>query len=327
MLGVGVTSRLSNDVSWTRYKELVWLIVAWINIPFMFVGGVPGGANPLAVFAIITCVTLIAIVGKHSIWRKVVVWSAIGILSINLFSLLSPAFLSPSLNRWTENKKNEVVNVLDKDSLKSEKESGIFAKTNAKTTAYNKDYQPVHQFEAGDMVMVLDTKGATADKNGEGAAHVMWANPAGDFVAGNTGYIPTRTLDWDWQKAKASPTPTPAPPTTVVYVPQPAPVVVQKTVVQPVAAQKEIWNLRCYQNNQLLEQNVSVLKSESGIIMEATVGGTIFRGILHGNSYEGKMEGGGSNNGSFSIQFISSQEAVGSWIIDQPVNFTMKRLS
>lgn len=136
----------------------------------------------------------------------------------------SSPMIKDSADRRVTTIEQSITNALDKSSLKSELESGIFAKVRTPTTAYTSSapYTPLHQFTVGDMVLVLDTKGAKADKSGEGGVHVMWANPAGDFVAGNTGYIPTRTLDWDWQNwsKKDSPEKPVAPPAKKVVVQQ-----------------------------------------------------------------------------------------------------------
>jgi hypothetical protein len=74
---------------WQDFTNAVWLTVAWINIPFMYIGGVPAGANPFAVIAILSTITIISLISKKTIWRKVVMWSAVVILSVNLLTLIS----------------------------------------------------------------------------------------------------------------------------------------------------------------------------------------------------------------------------------------------
>lgn len=88
LLGVGVANLLAKDPLWAKYKELLWLTVAWINIPFMYIGGIPAGANPFAVFAIIVTITIFSAISEKSIWKKVVRLSTVIILGINLLSLI-----------------------------------------------------------------------------------------------------------------------------------------------------------------------------------------------------------------------------------------------
>jgi hypothetical protein len=87
---------------WESYKNLLWLTVAWINIPFMYIGGVPAGANPFAVFAIISTVTIISIVGTKPMWRRIVMISASIILAINLYSLAAPTIKDVSAKVQTK---------------------------------------------------------------------------------------------------------------------------------------------------------------------------------------------------------------------------------
>lgn len=263
------------------------------------------------------------------IWGRLAQFSlwALTPIVLTAFILLCVGVWSPTIkgsaNRQGENVKQELANSLDKNSLKSEKESGIFAKISTKTTAYNMKYQPLHQFAVGDTVLVLDTKALPADKKGEGAVHVMWANSIGDFVDSNTGYIPTRTLDWDWQKS----TPVPAP--QIVYVPQPTPVVTQETIVQPVS-QKEIWILRFTVNDKPFKVTLSGTRTDSEITLSESGenGEVVLHGTLKGNCYVGTMTGSPDGDGTFSFQILPDQQnAIGSWTINETITFKAKRLS
>lgn len=95
----------TNDPSreiWKRYKKLVLMIIAWINIPFMFIGGIPAGANPFAIFTILSTIIVISIISKKSRWKEIVAFLAIVLLIGSLASLIpavSKALHADALDR------------------------------------------------------------------------------------------------------------------------------------------------------------------------------------------------------------------------------------
>lgn len=139
--------------------------------------------------------------------RQWVVLPAVGGLSVFLigcliwwvFGNISPRGQS-SLERSASNKAEETWNGLDKSSLQSESESGIFARVNKGTRVYNSKNQPFSSLKEGDMVLVLNTEGEKKSKESEGKIFIMLPNDDGEFIGGKRGYIPSRIIDWDWKK-------------------------------------------------------------------------------------------------------------------------------
>ncbi len=115
-----------------------------------------------------------------------------------VFGNLSPQ-LQTSIGRSGGNKVGEIANSLDKGSMKSEPEMGIFAKVLEDSQIYNNSRQPVFSVQKGSTVLVKDLNGQKADVDSEGMTKVMLPNRNGDFQQGNEGWIPTRKLDWNWQ--------------------------------------------------------------------------------------------------------------------------------
>jgi hypothetical protein len=110
--------------------------------------------------------------------------------------------VSPRFHRWAENRMEETGNGLNKGSLQSEPEAGVFAKVTKKTEAYNKHDQAFRTVEEGTTVRVLDLKGKRTTIDSEGKTHVMFPNKHGDFVGGDDGWIPSRVIDWNGEKSK-----------------------------------------------------------------------------------------------------------------------------
>lgn len=128
---------------------------------------------------------------------KVLLSIALLVATVNLgIGLWSPT-VKQSADRSSGNFKQVIANFLDKCSLKSESESGIFAViTEDKAVLYNDISQVVvENIPKGTPVKVVDLKGEPAAPRFEGMTKVMLKNEHGDFVGGFEGYIPSRKLD------------------------------------------------------------------------------------------------------------------------------------
>ena len=121
------------------------------------------------------------------------------IAAIFLFvGIWSPAVKS-SFDRWSGNKKQTVANSFDKSSVQSEAEAGTFGFLPEETWVYNQYGQPFRKLPQGALVRALDLSGVPVQPDSEGLVQVMLPNETGDFIRGNTGYIPSRKINWNWQ--------------------------------------------------------------------------------------------------------------------------------
>ncbi len=138
---------------------------------------------------------------------KVVRYVFSPILAIAVIFLLvgiwSPAVKS-SFDRWHKDGKQTVANSLDKRSLQSEAESEILGFLPEETWVYNQNGNPFRKLSQGTLVRALDLRGVPAQPDSEGLVRVMIPNEIGDFIKGNTGYVPSRKIRWDWRDAKTS---------------------------------------------------------------------------------------------------------------------------
>lgn len=133
---------------------------------------------------------------------KVVFSPILIIATIFLFvGLWSPA-VKGSLNRLAGNSKQAVANSFDKNSVQSEAEAGTFGSLPEETWVYNEYGQPFRKLPQGTLVRMLNLNGVPVQPDSEGLAQVMLPNETGDFIKGNTGYVPSRKIDWDWKGAQ-----------------------------------------------------------------------------------------------------------------------------
>lgn len=316
LAGVGILNLVSTNPQWVRYRELVWLTVAWINIPFMFVGGVPGGANPMAVFAILSTITIISIATEGSRWRKIVTWSAMAILAINLLTLVS----QPVWMWMTGHELGFHISQTEKAllSLENTRES-IEDATNAK------------------MLQSIEAKVATGQKlTKQEEAFLATAkalrekNSLPSLTKAKLAEVKTKLAEF--KPAPPAPTPPPVAKTGKVVVPvATGPVTVGTTPTPPAPPAitpptPEIWNLRFYRGHQMMEQKMSVTRTGADIFIKATVDGTTFKGSFRRNRYEGTVAGPGSN-GTFILHFLPNGEATGEVFVGQKIIISMTRLS
>ncbi|HCP08630.1 MAG TPA: hypothetical protein DIT25_02415, partial [Candidatus Moranbacteria bacterium] len=117
--------------------------------------------------------------------------------------IISPEY-KESLDRWTQNKKLEMANSLNKSSLQSEQESGLFAKVKENVTLLNKDNMPTRVIQKGELVRVLNLSGKKADEKSEGMIEVMYQDEFGYYSGKRIGRLPSRILDWDWKETKTA---------------------------------------------------------------------------------------------------------------------------
>ncbi len=114
-----------------------------------------------------------------------------------------------SADRRMESGKGWLANSLDKGSVQSEEEAGIFARVTEETTVYNDSLQPTHRvLETNTMIRILSLEGQRVTPNREGLVHIMLANRQGDYINGDEGWIPARKLDWEGkEEEKKNPPP------------------------------------------------------------------------------------------------------------------------
>jgi hypothetical protein len=119
-----------------------------------------------------------------------------------IFGVWSPE-VKGSADRWSGNKKSSFANWFDKKSVQSEKESGIFGIVTEATRAHNAQKLPVFAVPSGTLIKVANLKGIPATEDAEGMIKVMLPNKHGIYLEGNSGYIPSRLIDWDYKGYKA----------------------------------------------------------------------------------------------------------------------------
>jgi hypothetical protein len=153
------------------FRPLNW-ISRWIARPFAFV---------LALY-------ILVVVGWHA------------------FGYFSPR-LQGSISRSASNNTEEFVNKLDKGSIDSEPEQGIFGMAIKNSTTYNSAGQPIYvdELKKGMLVKVCNLNGKPATANSEGLICVMLPNRFGDYVKGDIRWVPSRKINWDWKTCKSSP--------------------------------------------------------------------------------------------------------------------------
>lgn len=120
-------------------------------------------------------------------------------LAYFLVGVWSPEYKA-SGDRYYANKKLEWANTLDKKSVQSEPESGIFAFVKETTSVYNDKDVVILTLREGERVMVISLEGKK-EENKEGMTLIRASDERGDFVtAGKIGWVPSRKLEW--KKAK-----------------------------------------------------------------------------------------------------------------------------
>ncbi|MDO8240643.1 MAG: hypothetical protein Q7T51_01530 [Candidatus Moranbacteria bacterium] len=307
---------------WSQYKKNVWLIVAWINIPFMYLGGVPAGVNPMAVFAIISTITIFSAISERSIWRKVVTCSAVILLSINLLSLVS----QPMYYWLTGKEMSFQIRRTEKAILNLDKaQADTRDKKNAEIIAKLQD-----KVEAGEELTPKELaflKAARAERDSQtlpAKAAVKLTEVSNTIVS----LIPeTKQVE-----AKAAPdVVTPAPAQTIVY---------NTTYVQAIPpAEKPVevaalptmrlglWHLSCIVDDEAVGEDMVVQKADTTIHIVGKKTGTTFDGSVVNNHYEGTLSDPFNGKGVVSVQPLSDREATGSWNLNGNANtiaFRMK---
>lgn len=160
------------------------MLMLLLLIIYGFIGIFPSNFLFKAVRAIISLVVtgiLIYISGT-------IVWTA--------FGKISPE-VQKSASRASKNTAGELANRLDKYSLQSEKESGIFARVKNDCRVYNSKNQSFTSLKKDDLVYVLNTEGKQKNTDGEGMTQIMLPNQDGDFIGGQKGWIVSRVINWD----------------------------------------------------------------------------------------------------------------------------------
>ncbi|PIR73806.1 MAG: hypothetical protein COU40_00535 [Candidatus Moranbacteria bacterium CG10_big_fil_rev_8_21_14_0_10_35_21] len=230
-----------------------------------------------------------------------------------LIGMCSPEF-NTSLWRYIGNKTLEGSNSLNKGSLNSEPESGIFGTVSENTTLYNDNNSPFKKIERGMFVRVLDLEGKKANRESEGLTYVMTPNEDGDFIKGSRGYIPSRKVNWDRKESTASVKPS-EPDRNVVFninVQQPAQQQVATFAPAPRVSTPEIsgrWELS-WGDDGILDVDTSIQNNELLMVGHYNDGrSTIFKGTRYdiNSPFEGNwiMEKNDRTfSGDFSIKFI-----------------------
>lgn len=313
LLGVGVANLLTKDSLWDKYRELLWLTVAWINIPFMYIGGVPAGVNPFAAFAIVVAITIFSAISEKSIWRRVVRFSAVIILMTNLLSLvgnpmwfwitghtisIGPTKSDIQLQKIEKAKEDldmrEDVKFLEKIGNKLEK---------------GEELSPSEKKFLKDM-KERRGKNSLPEIIGEKLFEITWPKVPEIAQKSPRSSAPTTV------QPRTSYVPAPAA-TTPAYTPPPAPPVPKKE-------RYAVWFAR---NGQKMHQDVSITRdgAEITITSEGTQRTTVLEGTLESDGwYRGTMRGGGDGDGTFEINNILTN---GSWFILNMSNGTVEQKS
>ncbi|EKE20070.1 MAG: hypothetical protein ACD_8C00057G0021 [uncultured bacterium] len=101
-----------------------------------------------------------------------------------------------SIDRISKNHKQAIVNTLDKYSLKSEAECGVFGIINENSGVYDENMKEVWYIKVGAKIKAADLSGKPAEAVPEGYSRVVIHNVRGDFADGNVVYIPSRKINW-----------------------------------------------------------------------------------------------------------------------------------
>ena len=311
---------------WQDFTNAVWLTVAWINIPFMFIGGVPAGANPFAVLAILSTITIISLISKKTIWRKVVMWSACIILSINLLTLISQPMwfwlTGDTMHFGATKTEVALTNVLD---LIKQTEDEIAQKRLEKIAANIKDGKTVIEdgkaviINKADAIFLLEqqSKAKTLPKKLSGITNELLDEKADSLkklakpAKPSEKKVPTMVAEESPQVVKPAP---------AVQVVKPAPPVVVKPVV-------EIWRISFWRDNQLLGSDIRITRDKSNITMLVLLDGTKFIGKSSGSGqFTGLVYLQDVPIGTFGVN-LSGWSGSGWWIDNQNILFTMERFS
>ncbi len=153
-------------------------------IIYGFIGIFPSNFLFKAVRSIISLV----VVGMLVYISGTIAWTAFGHISPEV---------QKSASRASRNTAGELANKLDKYSLQSEKESGIFARVKNDCRVYNSKNQSFTSLKKDDLVYVLNTEGKQKNTEGEGMTQIMLSNQDGDFIGGKRGWIVSRVINWD----------------------------------------------------------------------------------------------------------------------------------
>lgn len=111
--------------------------------------------------------------------------------------------ITKSSGRLARNAKQGIANSMDDRSSKSEREAGKFAlvRENVVLTDSATGGEPVGEATVGMVVRVLDLNTErVASEESEGKLRVMLPNKFKGYDQGQTGFIPTRALDFNWEK-------------------------------------------------------------------------------------------------------------------------------
>ncbi|MEI8175077.1 MAG: hypothetical protein WCG28_03960 [bacterium] len=118
-----------------------------------------------------------------------------------LVGVWSPEFKA-SADRLYANKKLEWANSMDKKSIQSEPESGIFATAKETASVYNDKNIVIQTLRQGEIVMVIQLDGKK-EENKEGMTKVRVSNENGDFyTGGKIGWVASRLLEFKNQEEK-----------------------------------------------------------------------------------------------------------------------------
>lgn len=160
------------------------MLMLLLLIIYGFIGIFPSNFLFKAVRAIISLV----VTGMLIYISGTIIWTA--------FGKISPE-VQKSATRASKNTAGELANKLDKYSLQSEKESGIFARVKNDCRVYNSKNQSFTSLKKDDLVYILNTEGKQKNTDGEGMTQIMLSNQDGDFIGGKRGWIVSRVIDWN----------------------------------------------------------------------------------------------------------------------------------
>ncbi|HAT74209.1 MAG: hypothetical protein US30_C0012G0006 [Candidatus Moranbacteria bacterium GW2011_GWF2_36_839] len=191
ILWFGILTGNASPASILIYLLVMWGVFEmlpnyWIFKPLKWLSK-KNGFVPLAVIAV---VIYIAITGSSTLlWQK--------------FGNVSPK-LQGSITRSVNNHVQGITNSLDKKSIHSEAEQGIWGLVLEGGATYNQAGQVVETdgLKANTRVKACELKGKPATEGAEGLICVMLPNKYGDFVDGNRRWVPSRKISWENQPEK-----------------------------------------------------------------------------------------------------------------------------
>lgn len=206
-------------IGWTLFGLFMLMIISWIAFfaLMLYLGIKADAVGSAIIIAFLFPAWCVLRIFKPRILpgppRRNIIWRFLGVpyrfasvalvIALPFFLLGVLLSMKGSTGRIARNAKQGIANSMDERSSKSERESGKFAlvRENAVLTDSAVGGNPVGEVTVGMVVRVLDlnTERIASDE-AEGKLRVMRPNKFMGYDQGQTGYIPTRALDFEWER-------------------------------------------------------------------------------------------------------------------------------